>query len=63
VQGVGPGQPRRLVVPYALLLQDESLEPESVAGRAFDGEVEQDESLRWVVCSLVLASRVLRRPD
>jgi hypothetical protein len=63
VQGVGPGQPRRLVVPYSLLLQDEGLEPEAVTGRAFDAEVEQDAQQRWVVRSIQFASRVLRPPE
>ena len=63
VQGVGPGQPRRLVLPYALLLQDESLEPDAVAGRAFDADVEQDEQQRWVVQTIAFAGRVLRAPD
>ena len=63
VQGVGPSQPRRLVVPHALLLRDETLDPESVVGRAFDAEVEQDDQGRWIVHTIALASRVLRRPD
>ena len=27
VQGVGAGQPRRIVLPFAILIQDESLDP------------------------------------
>jgi len=63
VQGVGPGQPRRVIVPYTLLLQDESLEPEAITGRAFEADVEQDEQGRWVVGTIAFASRVLRRPE
>ncbi|MDR3634574.1 MAG: hypothetical protein P4L84_12275 [Isosphaeraceae bacterium] len=63
VQGVGPGQPRRLVLPYALLVQDEDLEPESVVGRAFDADVQQDDQQRWIVETIAFASRVLRKPD
>jgi hypothetical protein len=63
VQGVGAGQPRTLVVPYALLLQDDGLEPESVQRRAFDAEVAQDEGGRWVVARIDFAARVLRPPD
>ncbi len=63
VQGVGPGQPRKLVVPYELLLQDETLDPESIAGRGFEAEVEQDAAARWIVAQIVFASRDLRRPD
>ncbi|HMB08018.1 MAG TPA: hypothetical protein VKP69_30355 [Isosphaeraceae bacterium] len=60
VQGVGAGQPRRLIIPYTLLLQDESLEPEAIAGRGFEADVEQDDVARWVVVRIAFASRVLR---
>jgi hypothetical protein len=63
VQGVGAGQPRRLVVPYTLLLADESLDPELVVGRGFEADVEQDSSSRWVISRISFASRVLRRPE
>ncbi len=63
VQGVGPGQPRRLIVPYDLLLQDEDLEPDAVTGRAFEAEAETDSSQRWVVTTIAFAGRVLRRSD
>lgn len=63
VQGVGPGQPRRIVVPYVLLLQDDGLEPEAVTGRAFEADVEQDEQGRWTVGKIAFASRVLRPPE
>lgn len=60
VQGVAPGQPRRLVVPYEYLLRDTSLAPEDVQGRGFAALVSQDDSGRWIVEELALASRVLR---
>ena len=63
VQGVKPDQPRGLVVPYSLLLEDEVLEAESVLGRGFEAEVEQDDRGRWVVKTLSLASKVLRSQD
>jgi hypothetical protein len=63
VQGVGPGQPRRLVIPYKLLLQDESLEPETITGRAFEADAEQAHAERWVVTMIALAARVLRKPQ
>jgi hypothetical protein len=63
VQGVGPGQPRSLVVPFALLLDDPTLEPETVVGRSFAAEVGQDPDGRWVVQALVLAARVLRSDE
>jgi hypothetical protein len=63
VQGVGPGQPRSLVIPYALLIQEESLDPDTIQGRAFDADVEQEQGGRWVVSRIAFASRVLRAPD
>lgn len=60
VQGVGPGQPRALVVPLALLLQRPELEPDEIKGRSFAAEVEPDAEGRWVVLDLTLAGRGLR---
>jgi hypothetical protein len=63
VQGVGAGQPRTLVVPYAMLLEDDSLDPDTIAGRGFEADVEQANERRWVVSRIAFASRVLRRPE
>ena len=63
LQGVGPGQPRSIVVPFSLLLRHETLEPDEVAGRGFEAEVAQDERGRWVVSEIAFASRVLRPGD
>jgi hypothetical protein len=64
VQGVGAGQPRVLIVPYEILLHDPSLDPEIVQGKGFQAEVVEDETGRWVVVEISLASgRVLRNPD
>jgi hypothetical protein len=60
VQGVGPGQPRSVVIPFELLLENEALDPEGVSGRGFDAEVSQDEDGRWVVSVIAFASKVLR---
>jgi hypothetical protein len=62
VQGVGAGQPRTIIIPYALLLQDDSLEPESVERRAFEAEVAQAEGGRWLVAHIDFAARILRPP-
>ena len=62
VQGVSPGQPRKLVVPYEYLLRDTTLAPEDVKGRGFAALVSQDGTGRWIVEELSLASKVLR-PD
>ena len=43
VQGVSPGQPRTLVVPYELLLADPELDPDIVRGKRFEAEVETGE--------------------
>lgn len=64
VQGVGAGQPRLLIVPYEILLQDPSLDPELVQGKGFQAEVVEDEVGRWVVVEISLAAgRVLRDPE
>jgi hypothetical protein len=67
VQGVRPDEPRLLVVPYELLLEDQSLEAESVQGKGFEAEVAPDDSGRWVVSDIAVASaRILRaehQPD
>jgi hypothetical protein len=60
-QGVGPDKPRSIVVPFELLLQDPSLDPDQVQGHGFQAEVEQDENNRWVVKEIGFATgRVLR---
>ena len=42
VQGVRPEQPRLLVVPYELLLGDETLDPDAGAGKGLQAEVVED---------------------
>ena len=64
VQGVGAGQPRLLIVPYEILLQDPSLDPELIQGKGFLAEVVKDETGRWTVVEISMASgRVLRDPE
>jgi hypothetical protein len=64
IQGVGPGQPRRIVVPYDLLLADPAIDAEDAVGRGFEAEVEQTGPARWEVRRIILAARVLRpKPD
>lgn len=61
LQGVGPGKPRRIVVPYELLLSDPALDAEAVQGHGFEAEVEQDADGRWIVAAIRFADgRVLR---
>jgi len=63
IQGVGPGQPRRIIVPYAYLLADPSLDADDLTGRGFEAEVEPAGPSRWEVVRLGLAGRVLRSND
>jgi hypothetical protein len=64
VQGVGANQPRLLVVPYAILLTDEALDPDLVQGKGFQAEVVEDQGGRWIVREISFASgRVLREPE
>ena len=60
VQGVGVGQPRRLVIPFEYLVNNEGIEPEDLAGRGFLADVVENEGSRWVVTELALTSKVLR---
>jgi hypothetical protein len=63
VQGVGPGQPRRIVVPMDLLIAQPEIEPESVVGHAFEAEVQQDGPKRWVAETISFAARRILRPE
>lgn len=64
VQGVGPGQPRTIVVPYLLLLAEADLEPESVVAHAFRAEVVEEKPGRWVTTEIAFANnRVLRAKE
>lgn len=61
VQGVGAGQPRTIVVPYEVLLREADLDPETIAGHAFQAEVLEDGPKRWVVREIAFGDgRVLR---
>lgn len=63
VQGVGPGQPRAIVVPLELLVADPTLDPDSVAGHGFEAEVVEAGPKRWVVGSITFAGRRVLRPS
>jgi hypothetical protein len=63
IQGVGPGQPRRIVVPYEVLLADPSIDADDGVGRGFEADVEQAGASRWEVSRLSLAGKVLRDKD
>ena len=60
-QGVGPNKPRSIVVPYELLVEYSSLDPDTIHGHAFQAEIDQDDEGRWIVQEIGFASgRVLR---
>lgn len=63
VQGVGPGQPRRLVVPFALLVADPTLDAEAIGGHGFEALVEQEGAGRWVATEFRVAARRVLRPE
>ena len=60
LQGVGPGQPRRIVIPFDMLVADPSIDADDLTGRGFEAEVEADGPSRWVVSRLSVAEHVLR---
>ena len=63
LQGVGPGQPRRIVVPFEMLVQNPDLDEESIAGHAFEADVEEDPagSKGWAGRLSFAARRILRK--
>ena len=64
VQGVGPGQPRTLVVPYELLLAEPDLDADDAAGRRFEADADETDPGRWVVSEIAFATgNLLRKPD
>jgi hypothetical protein len=64
VQGVGPNKPRHIVVPFDLLLRDQTVDPDLVQGHGFQAEVEEECAGRWVVREIGFAAgRVLRSAE
>ena len=64
LQGVGPGQPRTIIVPFDLLLLDPTLEPESIDGHAFRAIVREERPGRWIITEIGFGDqRVLRTPE
>ena len=61
VQGVGRGQPRKIVVPMDLLVANPEIDPDAIQGHAFQAEVEEVSPQRWVATEIGFAqNRVLR---
>jgi hypothetical protein len=64
VQGVGPGQPRTLVIPYELLLADPELDADAVQGKRFEAEADEADPGRWLVVEIAFATgTILRKPE
>lgn len=63
VQGVGRGQPRKVVVPMAILVANPEIDPDLIRGHAFQAEVEEAEPGRWVVTAIGFAENRVLRPD
>jgi hypothetical protein len=64
VQGVGPNQPRTIIVPYELLLADPDLDPDAIHGNGFEAEVDEAGPGRWVVSEIAFATGdVLLKPE
>ncbi|MFM7593907.1 MAG: hypothetical protein ACKO85_19135 [Isosphaeraceae bacterium] len=64
VQGVGPGQPRKILIPFEILVAQEDLDPNTMAGRTFLGSYDQViEGTALITYLEVGPGRVLRRPE
>ena len=64
VQGVGPGQPRKILIPFEILVAQEDLDPDTMAGRAFRAEVGAIENGLGIVLGIEVGpGRVLREPE
>ena len=61
-QGVGPNKPRQIVVPFELLIADPSLDPDAVQRHAFQAEIQQDATSRWLVVEIGSARRHVLEP-
>jgi hypothetical protein len=63
LQGVGPSQPRRVVVPFSLLLREPSLDPETIQGHGIEAEVALSAGGTWIVETISIAGRRVLRPE
>jgi hypothetical protein len=63
LQGVGRDQPRRVVVPFDVLVNDPSLDPDGVHGKAFQAEVVETGPKRWEVVEIAFAGRRVLRSE
>lgn len=64
LQGVSPGQPRKMILPFELLLAQEDLDVDQMAGRAFRAECSAVENGCGIAAAIEVGpSRVLRKPE
>ena len=64
VQGVGPGQPRKILIPFEILIIQDELDVEQMAGRAFRAECSGVENAFGLVIAIEVGpARVLRNAD
>ncbi len=63
VQGVKPGQPRRIVIPMSVLIEQPDIEAETIRGHGFEAEVSEESPKRWVVETIQFAARRVLRPE
>lgn len=63
VQGVGPGQPRRIVIPMDLLVANPDIDPETIQGHAFQADVSEIAPKRWVASEISFAQNRVLRPE
>ncbi len=61
VQGVGPGQPRKILIPFEILVAQDDLDPDLLAGRAFRAEIANVENGTGIVAAIKVGpGRILR---
>lgn len=63
LQGVGPAQPRQVYIPFSMLLEDPTIDPDSLRGHGIEAEVSLDDSERWLVSSLRVKPKRVLRPE
>lgn len=64
VQGVAPGQPRKILIPFEILIAHDEIDPDTIAGRAFRAEIASVENGLGIVAAIEVGpGRILREPE
>lgn len=64
VQGVSPGQPRRISISFELLLEHEEIDPDTIVGRSFLGDYSAvDQGMAVMETIEIGPARILRKPE